>query len=282
VARRGLETYRPLLILAVFLAAWWILPAAFKSFLRVSFKEFQAPVWIASSYLDDLEGFFARQAHSKVELRKAGREIARRKAFYQLQAQRSKTLQAEVERLETILELPGRRAFRHEVARVVRRDVSAWWQRITLRKGRDFGIPEGAAVVFAGGVVGRVTEVGAFTCEVELVTSPAFRMAAAFQEDSRPVVYQGTLQTGFGPPRGEVRDAPQDLVATARQPLRLVSTALGGAFPPGLNIGRVSWLEPGSSGIFQVGEVRLDERLLSLHEVTILIPFNPLEAGDAP
>ncbi len=282
MANRRLETFRPLIVLAVFLLAWWLLPTVFKSFLRVSFREFQAPAWIAASYLDDLEAFWARRAHSKLELIEAGREIARQKAFYQLQTQRNETLQAELERLEAVLGLPARRAYRHEVARVIRRDLSAWWQRITLRKGRDHGIPEGAAVVFAGGVVGRVSEVGAFTSEVELVTSPSFRMAACFQEDSRPVVYLGMPQSGFGAPRGLVRDAPQDLVAADMQPLRLVSIGLGGTFPPGLTIGRVRWLEPGSSGIFQEGEVELDPALLSLREVTVLIPLNPLEVDDVP
>ena len=281
MAKLRLTKYKPLVALGAFLVAWWLVPTIFKSFIRISFTEFQAPAWVATSYLEDLEGFWARRGHSKLELIEAGRDLARQKAFYQLQAQRNETLQAELERLESVLGLPGRREFRQEIARVIRRDLSAWWQRITIRKGRDYGIEEGAAVIFAGGVVGRVAKVDAFTSEVELVTSPAFRMAASFEGDPRPVVYQGLVQTGFGDPRGEVRDAPQDLVATGQMPLHLVSTELGGTFPPGLTIGRVSWLEPGSSGIFQVGEVLLDDRLLSLHEVIVLIPLNPLKVDDA-
>ena len=41
-------------------------------------------------------------------------------------------------------------------------------------------------------------------------------------------------------------------------------------------IGSVSWLEPGSTGIFQAGTVQLDKRLLGLQEVSVLIPLNPL------
>jgi rod shape-determining protein MreC len=179
--------------------------------------------------------------------------------------------------------LPSRREFRYEVARVVRRDLSAWWQQIVIRKGKDFDIPVGAAVVFSGGVVGRVVEVGALTSRVELVTSPNFRMAANFEGDERPVVYQGLPQSGFGDSRGTVRDAPQDVVASTQIPLKLVSTRLGGTFPPGLMVGRVSWLEPGSTGIFQSGEVELDARLLSLREVAVLIPLYPIDLqNDVP
>jgi len=283
VANLRLDKIKPLVALGVFLAAWWIVPTTVKSFLRVSFSEFQAPAWVATSYLDDLEGFWARRSHSKVELIEAGREVARLKSLYQFNAQRKETLENEIARLEAILNLPSRREFRYEVARVVRRDLNAWWQQIIIRKGKDFDIPEGAAVVFSGGVIGRVVEVNAFTSRVELITSPNFRMAASFEGDERPVVYQGVAQTGFGDPVGVVRDAPQDLVVSTQAPLKLVSTRLGGTFPPGLMIGRVSWLEPGSTGIFQAGQVELDPQLLSLHEVAVLIPLYPIELDtDAP
>jgi len=279
LAKFRLDKFKPLVALGLFLVAWWIVPTLSKSFLpflRVSFTEFQAPAWIVTSYLDDLEEFWARRSHSKIELIEAGQTLARQKAFYQLLDQRNNTLETEVMRLETILNMPSRREFRYEVARVIRRDLSAWWQQIVIRKGDDYGITEGAAVIFAGGVVGRVIEVNAFTSRVELITSPNFRMAASFEGDDRPVVFQGVPQSGFGAPTGEVRDAPQDLVANTHEPLQLISTRLGGTFPPGLIIGKVGWLEPGSSGIFQAGDVQLDERLLSLHEVSVLIPLTPL------
>ena len=132
-------------------------------------------------------------------------------------------------------------------------------------------------------MVGRVVEVNAFTSRVELLTSPHFRMAAQFEGDERPVVYQGVPQGGFSDPIGSVRDAPQDIVASSQTPLTLVSTRFGGTFPPGLKIGRVAWLEPGSTGIFQAGEVELDPRLLSLHEVAVLIPLYPIDLeNDVP
>ncbi len=277
MARLRLEKYRPLVVLIAFLIAWWMLPAFAKSFMRLTFKEFQAPAWVVSSQLDWLEDFWSLRTHSKLELINAGKELARQKAYYKALAQRHDMLESEVDRLESILSLPSRSEFRYEVARVIRRDLNAWWQQILIRKGKDYDIPVGAAVIFAGGVVGRVVEVNAYTSRVELVSSPDFRMAATFEGDGRPTVYQGVAQSGFGQAKGEVRDAPQDLTANSQTPLKLVSTRLGGTFPPGLAIGSVSWLAPGSTGIFQTGEVLLDERLLSLKEVTVLIPLNPVD-----
>ena len=283
MAKLRLDRIKPLVAIGSFLLAWWLIPTTLKSFLKVSFSEFQAPAWVATSYFDELENFWARRTHSKDELIEAGREVARAKSLYQFNSQRKETLENEIQRLEAVLNLPSRREFRYEVARVVRRDLNAWWQQIVIRKGKDFDIPLGAAVVFSGGVVGRVVEVGAFTSCVELIPSPNFRMAANFDGYDRPVVYQGLPQTGFGHPRGKVRDAPKDVVANSQIPLKLVSTRLGGTFPSGLMLGRVSWLEPGSTGIFQTGEVELDARLLSLHEVAVLIPLYPIDLQkDAP
>ena len=245
--------------------------------MRLSFNEFQAPSWILTSYLNDLQDFWARRSHSKVELIQVGKELERNKSRYQVMAQRYESLEAEVERLETLLNMPSRREFRNEVARVIRRDQSAWWSQLIIRKGRDYGITKGAAVIFSGGVVGRVVEVHAFTSRIDLITSPNFRISAEFEGDQRPVIYQGVTQSSFADPYGSVLDAPQDLVANSRDPLKLVTTSLGGTFPAGLSIGTVGWLEPGSTGIFQAGEVQLDKRLLNLREVTVLIPLNQQE-----
>lgn len=279
MARIRFEKYKPLVILVLFFALWWIATPLIKSFLRVSFAEFQAPAWVTTSYLDDLAEFWARSSHSKVELIEAGREIERSKARYQVMAQRYQTLEDELGRLETMLNMPSRREYRHEIARVIRREQNAWWGRIIVRKGRNYGILPGAAVIFSGGVVGRVSAVHAFTAEVDLITSPDFRIAAQFEGDERPVIYQGIPQKGFGKPTGEVRDVPQDKIASTTQALRLVTTHLGGTFPAGLTIGDIDWLEPGSSGIFQSGKVRLDPRLLHLREVAILIPIEEGSTG---
>lgn len=274
MAKQRLDKFKPLALLVLFLGGWWIAPAVIRSSVRTGFNEFQAPVWIASSYLEDLGNFWSKTSHSKEELIIAGRDLARQKAFYELKIQQNKALEEEVDRLESILNMPNRIDFRYEVARVIHRDLNLWWQQITIQKGKNYGITEGAAVVFEGGVAGRVIEVNLLTSKVELISSPHFRMAASFENDGRPVVYQGVLQNSFGSPVGEVNDAPEDLRASSLNPIRLVSTGLGGTFPSGLTIGNVTWMEPGSSGIFQTGEVRLDKRLLNLHEVTVLVPLS--------
>jgi len=270
---------RPFATLALLFAAWLIAPTAVKSFLRASFFELNAPVPVAASYARDLQEFWSLRLHSKDELIEAGRDQARLNASYALSIQTNAELEAEIGRLQALLRLPPIDRFRFEHARVVQRDFSGWWQRMIIRKGADFGIPTGAPVVFAGGVVGRIAEVHATTSVVELITDPAVRLAAEVAGDTRPVSYQGGLNPTFGPARGLLEFVPLDIWADAEHPKLLVTSGLGGVFPPGLLIGRVVKVESSTDGLFKTGVVQLDPRLAELTEVTVLVPAAPAPAS---
>ncbi len=282
LAKPKLSQLKPLITLAVFLGAWFVLPPVLKNTLRNTLNEFQAPLWLGSSYVRDLQTTLNLQVRSKRALAEAVRDLSRENAYYRLELQRRRDLEAYTGRLEDLLELPSRPAYRYEVARVIRRDLSAWWQQIVIRKGRDFGIYEGAAVVFEGGVVGRVARVHPYTSEVELITSPSFRMAVHFKNDSRPITYQGRLYTNFSQPFGKISNVPPDISVTAGNASELVSSRLGGTFPAGLTVGRIHRLQPGRDGLFQAGTVSLDPRLLTLQEVAVAIPLIPAEEPFPP
>jgi rod shape-determining protein MreC len=274
VPPKRFDQARPFLTLGVVLLLWAFVPLAVKSFTRVTFFELQAPFAAAQSYVQDLQDFWALRLRPKNEIIEAGRDLARLNAAYELRLQENEQLRSEILRLENLLRLPPFPAHRSEPARVAKRDFSGWWQRIVIRKGRMHGITLGAPVVFVGGVVGRVVEVYSYTAVVDLITSPTFRVAASVEGDTRPISYQGGLNDSFRKPRGTVEFVPVDIFAARDQPRRLVTSGLGGVFPPGLTIGEITRLEPSTDGLFKTGEVRLDDRLSALHEVTVLVPIN--------
>ena len=268
---------RPFATLGIILLLWLLAPLMFKSFTRATFFEIQAPLIVADSYVSNLQTFWSNRLHSKDELLHAGMQVAGLIAQYDFSTQQNQQLQAEILRLENLLNLPPMPAFRFEPARVARRDSSGWWQRMFIRKGENYGITVGAPVVFAGGVVGRVAEVHRYTAIVDLITNPTFRIAASVSGDSRPFSYQGGLNDPFRSPRGTVEFVPLDVYAATGATKRLVTSGLGGVFPAGLTVGEITSLESGPDGLFKVGEVQLDERLGSLAEVTVLVPLNPGE-----
>ena len=268
-------TAKPFVALGFVVAAWLVAPVMLKTFTRATFFELTAPVTIAASKVRDLQEYWTLRLHSNTELIEAGRDLARLNSSYEFAVQQNTEMQSEIARLEALLRLPAFTDYRYEHARVARRDFSGWWQRIVIRKGKDFGIPVGAPVVFTGGVVGRVTEVHLTTAVVDLITSPNVRLAGVVEGDTRPFSYQGGENPTFGPPKGVVDFVPLDVKTNPSAPVRLVTSGLGGVFPPGLTIGEIIKVTLGSDGLFQNGEVKLDERLGSLTEVTVLVPLTP-------
>jgi rod shape-determining protein MreC len=264
---------RPFATLGLAVAAWLLVPVGIKSLLRVSFFELQAPVSATISYVRDLQEYWSLRTHSKDELIAAGRDLARINASYDLAVQQNAQLRDEIGRLENLLRIPAETDYHFEHARVVRRDFSSWWQRLIIRKGRNYGIPLGAPVVFSGGVVGRVTAVNAYTSVVELISSPGVRLAAVVEGDDRPMSFQGGINPSFGPAQAVIEFVPLDIFANATAPKRLVTSGLGGVFPAGLTLGQVVKVEPSTDGLFKTGVVQLDPRLSELTEVTVLVPL---------
>ena len=264
---------KSLLLVILLLLLWWFTPSFFKRWTGVVFQEFQAPAWTGLSYIRDLRSYWTTRSHSKSELIEVGVDLARLNAAYAVRNQQADNLETEIRRLEEFFDLPSFPEYRYEVARVIHRDLTAWWQSLTIRKGINYGIEPGQAVIFSGGVVGRVSRVGAYTATVELISSPRFRTAAHFEDDNRPVEFRGGNNPGLQPAYGTVSTVPADIKTSLKDPVRLTSSKLGGTFPDGLTLGWVFILEASPDGLFQSGKVMLDPRLQSVREVAVLIPL---------
>ena len=278
VKDKSTERAKPFLILAGFLIVWWLIPASWKLATKSSFREFQAPAWELTSRTQDISEYWGHLADSKRTLIEKGREAARAMSANDARPLHLEIegLRREIKRLKTALSLHPAPRFSAVTARVCRRDLSAWWQTVTLREGHSKGLADGMGIIFAGGVAGRIIEVGSRWATVRLATSPHFRIAAHFEGDKRPVTFQGGGIPPGGNPFGIVRNVPHDLSPTPQKPLSLLTSPLGETFPEGIVIGVVSQLEGGTDGLFKSGRVELDARLGSIREVTALLPLEDL------
>ena len=273
MARKSLLKRHPFLILGIFFLGWLLLPGIVKSVFRVSIIELQAPSRQAASVVRDIQDYWALRTTSRNALLQDLSDLARLNSYYQLQHQRLRLYEEEIARLERIFDLPPQPEYRFEIARVVQRETNSWWQTMTIRKGRQHGIEEGAPVVFAGGVVGRIQEVHLTTSTVELISSSNLRLSVRFQNDLRPLGYQGGRNRSFAQPRGQVDFVPMDFSYDEDNPPLLLTSGLGGVFPEGLVVGRLASLTDSHETLFQSGEVLLDPRLHKLREVAVLLPI---------
>lgn len=272
--RKNIAFYN-IAIFVVLLLALTIFPSFFRQMVSRTFEQFRAPIETLPSHMSDLATYWSLNANSKRSLMEAGRDLARLNSMYEIKIAENASLRDEIKHYKKLLKIPSYDKYNWEIARVVRHDLSAWWQRIVIRKGSMHGVKKGCAVIYGGGVVGRVVSVNATSSTVELVSSVNFRMAAFIEGDDRPIIYQGAGAWSFRDPKGEVSDVPSDIKSTFGNPVKLYTSDLAGTFPSGLLIGEIINLKFEPDGIFQTGHVRLSGSLANIREVVILIPVEP-------
>ncbi len=263
------------LLTLVFLA-WCFGPSVVRRFTREAFVEFQAPALELAGRTRDLARYWELRTRSTEELAEAGRDLGRINAGLELRLIEMKGLAEENARLRTLLSYGPAPEYRTVVARVVARDSTGWWQRITIRKGRTDGVRPFSPVVFGNQVIGRVAQVHLNSSEIDLITSPGFRCTAHLDGDEqrRVVLLTGTASGSRG--SALVTNVPKDYGAPAGQEARLMTTGIGGVFPAGLLLGHVDGpFRPTSKGDFREADVTPPRALNSIREVAVLVPVYP-------
>ncbi|MGA0134527.1 MAG: rod shape-determining protein MreC [Opitutales bacterium] len=271
---KGVKASYVLLILILLL--WCAGPSVVRRFSREAFTEFQAPALELVGKSRDLARSWELRSRSTDELVEAGRDLGRINAALELRLATLRDVNEENARLRQILAYSPGPEYRTIVARVVLRENTSWWQRITIRKGRNDGVRPFSPVVFGRQVIGRVAQVHMETSEVDLITSPGFRCTAHLEGDENHniVLLSGNAAGGIG--RALVSNVPKTYGGPAGQAPRLTTTGIGGVYPSGLDLGTIEGsLRTTPKGEFQEGDVVPPRALNTIHEVSVLVPVYP-------
>lgn len=118
-------------------------------------------------------------------------------------------------------------------ARVLSVDLNPFSHRLVIDRGLGDGLIPGLAVVDQGGLIGQVDSVSAITASVILITDPdhALPVRVARTGDVT-LAYGGGLDSNLSLP-----DLPMNVDLVPGD--ELVTSGLGGVFPPGLPVARV-------------------------------------------
>ncbi|MCD9095603.1 rod shape-determining protein MreC [Luteimonas fraxinea] len=154
-------------------------------------------------------------------------------------------------------------------------------QRLLLDAGSRNGVRVGQSVIDAGGLLGQVITVTPLTSTVLLVTD---------LEHAVPVIIarNGVRLVAYGSGRADhlaLRNVP--LSADVEVGDTLVTSGLGGRFPPGFPVGTITELQPDDSRAFLVGDLtpaaQLDRGrdVLLLRDVVVPVTTADLEAAAA-
>lgn len=169
----------------------------------------------------------------------------------------------ETQRLQALLAM--RQASRAEflTARVVGKDATNWFKTILLDRGSLEGVRRNQPVVAPDGLVGRVVEVTPTSAKVQLLTDPVNAVGGLIQRTRVTGIVSGNLGAG-----ARVRYLP--LMADVVGGDQVVTSGMGGVFPKGIPIGRITAVERRSGALFQEATLQPAVDLSRLEEVLIL------------
>ena len=184
-------------------------------------------------------------------------------------------LHEDTARLEEFERLLGTRdaLSQHEflVADVVSSDPTSGRQRVAINKGRSDGLRVGMPVVTEGStLVGTVTKVETNHAWITLVTDVDSAVSTHVLESRAQGVVAGTYD-------GTMKMEFVDQNAAVKEGDRIVTSGLGGTYPDGLVIGRVTRVGGNPQELFQSVTVAPLASLSNLESVLVMTTFVPAE-----
>src|SRR3990170_2874918 len=168
-------------------------------------------------------------------------------------------------RLERLLALREQVTYRSVAARVITRDPSRWFTTLTVDQGGRDGVARNSPVVTPDGVVGRVIEVTATASRVLLIADSRSALGVLIQRSRDAGVVEGRGS-------GTLHLKYLSRAAVVKRGDMVVTSGLGGVFPRGLVVGRITSVTREEGALLQEAEVEPAAALDRLEEVLILLP----------
>jgi len=169
----------------------------------------------------------------------------------------------ETQRLQRLLALKEASAARFLTARVVGKDATNWFKTVLLDRGSRDGVRRNQPVVAPDGLVGRIVEVTVTTARVQLLTDPVSAVGGLIQRTRVTGIVSGNLGAG-------TRVTYLPLLADVAVGDEVLTSGMGGVFPKGIPVGRITSVERRSGALFQEAALRPSADLGRLEEVLIL------------
>lgn len=135
-------------------------------------------------------------------------------------------------------------------------------QRLVLDIGADQGVTQGQAAIDAGGLIGQVIDVRPTTATVLLLTDPDHAVPVAVSRNGIRLVAYGRGD------RLELANIPTS--SDVKVGDRIVTSGLGGRFPPGFPVGTITELRRDESRAFLVGDLKPAAQLDRGRDVLLL------------
>lgn len=178
--------------------------------------------------------WLGRVTSERAELLRNNRELSRENLKLQAELQKFQTLQAENVRLRNLLDASYKVGDRVLIAELIAVDLDPYKQQVVINKGEASGVHEGQAVLDAAAVMGQVVQVTPFSSTVLLITDPSHAIPVQVLRSGLRTIAVGSgrineLNLPYLPTNSDIRVGD-----------KLVTSGLGGKFPPGYPVATIS------------------------------------------
>jgi rod shape-determining protein MreC len=186
----------------------------------------QAPVQAWASMRESLA--------TKTRLEAENIKLAADNLVLRLKLLRFESLEEENRRLRAVRESSARVVQRSLVAEIVRVDLDPFRQRVLINKGARADVFRGQAAIDANGILGQVMRVGPYSAEIILISDPEHAIPVQVNRTGARSIALGTGRSGLL----SLPYLPQNTDVIVGD--LLVSSGLGGVYPPGYPVGKVT------------------------------------------
>jgi rod shape-determining protein MreC len=202
--------------------------------IRATLSALVYPLQVAAALPVRVSAWATEMFVSERTLRERNAALSNERLLAQARLQKLEALEAENKRLRDLLGSAARVADRAVVAELVEVSLEPFTRRIVVAKGSRDGVYLGQPVIDAFGIIGQVTEVGLFTSKATLITDPGHAIPVIVKRNGLRTVVFGTgapdrVSVPYLTASADIGDG--DL---------LVSSGMGGRFPPGYPVAEIT------------------------------------------
>lgn len=153
-------------------------------------------------------------------------------------------------------------------AAVIDRSLDNWYERVAINKGKKDGVKPNMAVITANGLIGKVEQVKEDTSIIQLLsaTERTNLVSASLKENTKVIGIVG----GYDTKKNAILFSrlPQDQEIKIGD--NVLTSGLGGVFPPNLEIGEVIEVNPDNYGLTQIAYLKPKTNLYHFNHVILL------------
>jgi len=225
--------------------------------------------WIATRYQAVQE--FVSAPQDTTQLRQRNSELEAQVANLQTQIIELQEQLSETNVLSALVDFARANPDnRYQAAAVIARDPSPFLQYVIINRGSDGGLRRGMPVVSQKGLIGRIAAVTAGASRVQLITDPSSTVNVRLEPSGAQAILQGQIT-------GEIvlDMIPQEANVQAGD--LVLTSGLGGGYPPNILIGQVASVRSRDQDVFQSASVQTVTDFSQLNIVLVIVNFKPID-----